>query len=37
MKNGLVVDTGAANVTMVGLAVEHVTEDQVVWNGENGE
>ena len=26
----------AVNVTMVGLAVEHATEDQTVWEGEDG-
>ena len=35
-ENGLVVDTGASNVTMVGLAIEHATEDQLIWNGDNG-
>lgn len=36
VKNGLVVGTGATNVTMVGLAVEHTTEDQTIWNGDGG-
>ena len=26
----------AVNVTMVGLAVEHATEDQTIWDGEDG-
>ncbi|ACI64129.1 predicted protein [Thalassiosira pseudonana CCMP1335] len=34
VKNGLVVN--GSNVTMVGLAVEHTTEDQLVWNGSDG-
>jgi hypothetical protein len=37
VKNGLVVESGATNVTIVGLAVEHTTEDQVIWNGDYGE
>jgi len=37
VKNGLVVEAGASNVTIVGLAVEHATEDQTVWNGEYGQ
>ena len=37
VKNGLVVESGATNVTIVGLAVEHTTEDQVIWNGDHGE
>eukprot|EP00580_Thalassiosira_gravida_P018952 CAMPEP_0201662778 /NCGR_PEP_ID=MMETSP0494-20130426/4782_1 /ASSEMBLY_ACC=CAM_ASM_000839 /TAXON_ID=420259 /ORGANISM="Thalassiosira gravida, Strain GMp14c1" /LENGTH=847 /DNA_ID=CAMNT_0048141231 /DNA_START=69 /DNA_END=2612 /DNA_ORIENTATION=+ len=37
VKNGLVVEAGASNVTIVGLAVEHATEDQIVWNGEYGQ
>ena len=36
-KNGLVVGKGAINVTMVGLFVEHTTEDQTIWDGDNGE
>lgn len=36
VRNGLVVHEGATNVTMVGLAVEHATEDQTVWRGEKG-
>lgn len=35
-RNGLVVTKNAVNVTMVGLAVEHATEDQTVWEGEDG-
>lgn len=34
--NGLVVTENAVNVTMVGLAVEHATEDQTIWDGEDG-
>jgi len=37
VKNGLVVESGASNVTIVGLAVEHTTEDQIIWNGDHGE
>jgi hypothetical protein len=37
VKNGLVVESGATNVTIVGLAVEHTTEDQMIWNGDHGE
>jgi hypothetical protein len=37
VENGLVVNTGATNVTVVGLAVEHTTEDQTVWNGDHGQ
>jgi len=37
VKNGLVIDTDATNVTIVGLAVEHTTEDQVIWKGDNGQ
>ena len=36
VKNGLVVNEGATNVTIVGLAVEHTTEDQVIWNADKG-
>ncbi len=36
VKNGLVVNDGATNVTIVGLAVEHTTEDQVIWNADYG-
>ena len=36
VKNGLVVGENASNVTIVGLAVEHTTEDQTVWNGDDG-
>jgi hypothetical protein len=36
VKNGLVVNDGATNVTIVGLAVEHTTEDQVIWNADKG-
>jgi len=36
VKNGLVVNDGATNITIVGLAVEHTTEDQVIWNADNG-
>ncbi|EJK75402.1 hypothetical protein THAOC_02875 [Thalassiosira oceanica] len=35
-RNGLVVTKNAVNVTMVGLAVEHATEDQTIWDGEDG-
>jgi hypothetical protein len=31
------VESGATNVTIVGLAVEHTTEDQIIWNGDHGE
>lgn len=34
VKTGL--EVNGDNVTIHGLAVEHTTEDQVVWNGENG-
>eukprot|EP00804_Cyclotella_cryptica_P003767 CCRYP_008936-RD/>CCRYP_008936-RD protein AED:0.04 eAED:0.04 QI:74/1/1/1/1/0.83/6/1739/637 len=34
VKNGLIVN--GANVTIFGLAVEHTTEDQIIWNGDNG-
>jgi len=34
VNNGIVVN--GANVTMVGLAVEHTNQDQTVWNGEDG-
>ncbi len=37
VKNGLIVESGANNVTIVGLAVEHTTEDQIIWNGDHGE
>lgn len=37
VKNGLVVGTDATNVTIIGLAVEHATEDQVIWKGDNGQ
>jgi len=37
VKNGLVVGEHASNVTIVGLAVEHTTEDQVIWNGDDGQ
>jgi hypothetical protein len=37
VKNGLVVESDASNVTIVGLAVEHTTEDQIIWNGDHGE
>ena len=37
VKNGLVVGEHATNVTIVGLAVEHTTEHQTVWNGDNGQ
>ena len=37
VQNGLVVERGATNVTIVGLAVEHTTEDQVIWKGDFGE
>ena len=36
VKNGLVVGENASNVTIVGLAVEHTTEDQTIWNGDDG-
>jgi hypothetical protein len=34
VKNGMIVH--GSDVTMVGLAIEHTTEDQLIWNGENG-
>ncbi|KAL7450447.1 hypothetical protein ACHAWC_002366 [Mediolabrus comicus] len=34
VKTGMIV-TGN-DITMVGLAIEHTTEDQLVWSGENG-
>jgi hypothetical protein len=34
VKTGL--EVNGDNVTIHGLAAEHTTEDQVVWNGENG-
>lgn len=37
VKNGLVVGKEATNVTIVGLAVEHTTQDQTIWNGDNGQ
>lgn len=36
VKNGLIANDGAINVTIIGLAVEHTTEDQVIWNADNG-
>lgn len=37
VKNGLVVESSSSNVTIVGLAIEHTTEDQIIWNGDHGE
>jgi hypothetical protein len=37
VKNGMVVGEQATNVTIVGLAVEHTTEHQTIWNGDNGQ
>ena len=37
VKNGLIVGEEATNVTIVGLAVEHTTEDQTIWNGDYGQ